>query len=237
MKPASCLPCTNKNCFVQRFGSAKMMREIDLHKSQSRYRKGEYIITEGSPVTGIYFTYNGKVKVVTEGLRGREHIVRLANNGHLIGHRGIGNEIYPIGAVALEDTVMCFVDNETLHHVFMQYPSFTYEIMMFYSQELRRVEKRIKYISQMTVREKIAEALLYLIDIFGFREKTKMLDIKLSRGDISGLAGTNADQVSRVISDLCKEGILKTQGKYIIVRDHKRLRKEVSAYDQYSQYL
>ena len=237
MKPVSCLSCQNKNCLIQRFGTVKMMQVVDLKKSQSRYKKGQYIITEGSPVSGLYFIFRGKVKVVTEGIQGREQIVRLANEGHLIGHRGYGNEIYPIGAVALEDTVMCFVDNDTLHHLFMEYPAFTYEVMMFYSQELRRTEKRIKYISQMTVREKIAEALLYLIDIFGFREKTKMLDIKLSRGEISGLAGTNPDQVSRVISDLCKEGTLRTEGKYIIVRDYKRLRKEVSDYDQYSLYL
>lgn len=225
--------CANKSCLVQRFGSYKMMDEIDLKKSQSWYKKGSYIITEGSPVTGIYFIYQGKVKVVTEGLMGKEQIVRLANDGHILGHRGYGGEIYPIGAVALEETVVCFIDNETLEQAFLEYPQFTIGLMMFYSQELRKTEKRIKYLSQMTVREKIAEALLYLIEMFGIKKKTKAMDVNLSRGEISELAGTNADQVSRVISDFKKEGILDTRGRRIIILDHDRLKEVIGSYDMY----
>lgn len=212
------------------------MSEIDTKKSQSWYKKGHYIITEGSPVTGIYFIYKGKIKIVTEGYMGKEHIVRLANNGHVVGHKGYGGEIYPIGAVGLEETIVCFIDNDTLDKVFLEYPKFVIALMMFYSQELRRLEKRIKYISQMTVHEKIVEALLYLIDIFGIQNDTQTIDVKLSREEISNLAGTNADQVSRVISELCKEGMLKTDKKNITILDHEKLKEIVRDYDLYFIY-
>ena len=237
MKSVSCLACPNNNCLIQRFGSTKMMAEIDKIKAQNWYKKGHYIITEGSPVTGLYFIYKGKVKVVSEGFMGKEHIVRLANNGHVIGHRGYGGEIYPVGTVAIDETVACFIDNEAINEAFIEYPKFAVALMMFYSQELRRTEKRIKYLSQMTVRDKIAEAILYLIDIFGIQKDTNIIDVKLSREEISNLAGTNADQVSRAISELCKEGILGTEKKNITILDYEKLKEIVKAYDLYFIYV
>jgi CRP-like cAMP-binding protein len=221
----SCITCKNEHCLIKQC-SPEWIKIIDVKKNQSRYKKGENIIREGDPVHGIYFILSGKVKVITTGLNEKQQIVRLANDGHILGHRGFAGDVYPIGAISMDDSLICFVENETLDEMFMSNPKFTFALMMFYSHELRKVEQRIKNIAQMNTREKVAEALLYLIEIFGLGEQQE-LNIFLSREDIAALAGTNAEQIIRQLTDFEKEKIISKKGKKIIILDQEELKKAI----------
>jgi CRP-like cAMP-binding protein len=207
------------------------VESADSSKSEGRYKEGQYIISEGSPVLGMYFICEGKVKIVAEGLNNREQIVRLATKGHILGHRGYGDRTYPIGAVALEHTTVCFIDNDAFLDLLNSNPEFLYGLMLFYSRELRNAERRNKYLSQMNIREKIAESLLYYIKTFGFDETTGLINLSLPRKEISDLAGTNTDQVSRTLSGFKEEGIIDTCGRRVYLHDHKKLKEVVHEFD------
>lgn len=219
----SCTTCKNRHCFIKQC-SPEWINIIDDNKNQNNYKKGEHIIREGNPVQGIYFIHTGKVKVITTGLNGKHQIVRLANDGHILGHKGFEGDVYPIGAIAMDDSLICFVENETLDDMFMSNPKFTYTLMMFYSHELRKLEQRIKNIAQMNTREKVAEALLYLIEIFGLDEHQE-LNTLLSREDIAAIAGTNAEQIIRQLTIFENEKIIAKKGKKIIILKQEELNK------------
>ena len=226
-----CNDCGNSRCFVQQFCVPTWVGIINLSRNMTLYKKDEDIFREGDRVFGMYFIHSGKVKVVSAGLNGRRQIVRMAGAGHILGHRGHGAETYPVGAVALDDTWVCFLDNATLHDAFLNNPKFTYELMMFYSSELRKTEVRLRFLAQMSLREKIAECLLAIKNMFGINEEDGSLNVTLSRQDIADLAGTNAEQVTRELTNFENELLVKKRGKEIlllnvpglldIVSDHK----------------
>lgn len=224
-----CNMCENSNCFIKRCES-EWISMLNLGKNTRLYKKGQQIIREGEPVLGIYFIKKGKVKVVSSGLNGKEQIVRLASDGHILGHRGYGEEYYPIGAVSIEDSQICFFDNDILLNAFEANFNFTYQLMMFYSQELCKGELRIKYFAQMTVEEKVTYALYYIIDTFGFYEDGKTINVRFSRQEIADIAGTNADQVGRAIASLKKQRFISTQGKKILVEDYEGMISVISQY-------
>lgn len=229
MKKINCTSCVNTHCFIQQHCSPEAI--LSLKKFQMTFKKGQNIITEGFPVLGIFFIQKGKVKVFSTGLNGRQQIVRFAADGHILGHRGYGlNDVYPISAVAMEDSTICFIENDELYKIFMGNPAFTIGIMMFYSRELLKVETRIKNIAQMNIREKVADALLMVMENFGLNEY-KELDIPLTREDIANIVGTNTEQVSRQISDFEQEGLIAKRGRKIIISDYERLGKIISAYN------
>jgi len=180
---------------------------------------------------GIYFIYRGKVKVTIKGENDKEQIVRLAKDGHILGHRGFGDESYPISASAIEDSLLCFVDNTTIFDAFQSNPEFTYHLMMFYSKELRKTEQRIKYLAQMNVTEKVVAAILYIKDTFGWCPEEKTLNVALKRKEIAAIAGTTSEQVSREINALKKEKILGKKGKIIILKNIEKLKDLIKDYD------
>ena len=223
-----CSDC-NADCFIKHC-SREYISLINEKKNQVVFGKGQYVFREGDPVSGIYFIQQGKVKVTSSGQRDREQIVRLAGDGHILGHRAYGRETHHINAVTLEESRICFTDNDILYNAFKANFEFLYSIMMFYSRELRKSEQRTKNFAQMTVEEKVIFALLYIIEIFGFNKKENTINASLSRQDIADIAGTNADQVSRIIAFLKKEKLVSTQGKKILIKNYEGLKKSISRY-------
>lgn len=230
MPQFSCKSCQNKECFIHQNWIPEWAD--DLIKYQIPFKQGQNIVSEGAPVLGIYFILTGKVKVFFTGLNAKHQIVRFASEGHIIGHRGFGNDVYPISAVAMEDSLVCFVENATLMEMFMSNPKFTLAMMMFYSRELRKMENRMKNIAQMNVREKVAEALLLLQDNFGLN-KQKEINVPFSREDIANTAGTNVEQVTRQITDFESEGLISKTGRKIGILNLEGLQKIISIHNQY----
>jgi len=230
MKKISCTSCTNSNCFIKKYCSVEWIGKVDALKHQISIKKDGYVIYEESPVLGIYLIQEGKVKVISTGINDKQQIVRFANDGHILGHRGKANDVYPIGAIAMEDSLICFIENNNLNEIFKGNPDLTIAIMSFYSRELRRAENRIKNIAQMDNREKVAEALLLINEIFG-SNKDRELNVPLTREDIANTIGTGYMQVARILTSFEEEGIIAKNGRKIAILDIPELQNIISEYN------
>ncbi len=224
-----CKACENSKCFIK-LCNPDYISLLSDRKNQIVLGRDQYVFQEGTPVFGIYFIQEGKVKIVSSNFEGKAQIVRLANKGHLLGHRGFGNETYPIGAIAMDDTRVCFIDNNTLYDAFKANFDLTYAILMFYSKELRKSEIRTKYFAQMKVDEKVIFALVYIIETFGLDSPKKYINAILSRKEIANIAGTNSDQVSRTIASLKKQNYINTVGNKIFVEDYQNLKSLITSH-------
>lgn len=217
MKNISCSSCSNTNCLVKKHCSPEWIQLIDQKKYQTLIKQNQHIINEGFPVLGIYFIQKGKVKVFSTGFTGKRQVVRFADDGHLLGHRALGtDDAYSIGAIALEDSLVCFFENTVLDEIFIHNPNFSHGLMMFYSQELRKLENRMKNIPRMNAREKVADALLLIFDSFGLNEQNE-LNVHFSRNTIANIAGSSSEQVSRLLADFEEENLIARYGRKIVI--------------------
>lgn len=226
-----CKDCNSINCYVKKHCSAEYINKISSSKNLNAYKKGDTVFREGNTMLGIHFVQQGGVKVVTPNLNGREQVVRLASAGNILGHRVLGNDKYYFNAIALMDTNVCFIETSLFKETCMNNPDFSYSLILFYALELRRTELRVKYHAQMNIREKVAEAFVYLNEILGTNPKTKTLNVELTRQEIADTAGTTSEQVSRQLTDFEEEKliarkkreiqILNLKGLENIVRDYK----------------
>ena len=228
----SCDACENYTCLIKR--NVDVLKDVDLlHlKSNIKCKKGQQFIIEGASVSGLFFVLKGKVKVFRTGISGKEQIVRFATKGEIIGHRGFGTEeFYSIGAIALEDTILCYFSKNNLQEALLNNPKFAYDFMLFYANELNRSESKVKSISQMTVRERVIDGLLYIHRKFGANKG--FLDVALTRKEYADYAGTSEEQVIRVFSALKKENLISSKGKKIGIPDIQRLKNEISEHNFY----
>lgn len=226
-KIAKCVECKNESCLIKKNCLTVSEHDYLSLKNTISCRKGQSFIIEGAPVYGLYFVYQGKVKVSMTGLNGKEQIVRFAKDGEIIGHRGFGvGKNYAIGATAIEDTILCNFSNQILLEMFQKYPNLTFDFMMFYAEELNRSESKVKKFAQMTVREKVIDSLLYLNRKFG--QKNGFLNLLLSRREIADFAGTTEEQVIRILSSLKKENLIEAKGKRIGIPNETKLKNEIA---------
>jgi len=90
------------------------------------------------------------------------------------------------------------------------------------SGDLKNSEQRLVSISQKTVRERIAEALLLLKEQFGMNGNSE-LDINLTRREIGDIAGVATETTIRTLSELKQDKVIEFVGKKIIILDLPRL--------------
>ncbi|MFM7023393.1 MAG: Crp/Fnr family transcriptional regulator [Flavobacteriales bacterium] len=193
-------------------------------------KKSQSFIIEGAPVQGIFFVYSGKAKVTRTGANGKEQVIRLASNGDIIGHRGYNRgTVYPIAATALEDTTLCYFHQKYFTHEMQTHNALTYDLMLFYADELDKSEARAKKYAQMNVKEKVIDTLLAIHDRFG--QDTKGLRFVLSRTELANVAGTKSEQLIRSLTALKNEGFIECEGKHIRIKDAETLRKEIERYN------
>ncbi|MFV9551218.1 Crp/Fnr family transcriptional regulator [Algibacter sp. PT7-4] len=228
----SCGVCNKINCLIH--NHAHILFNTNKKESNSilKCNKGNQFIIEGAPVNGLFFIKSGAVKVFRTGINGREQIVRFAKSCEIIGHRGFGTqEYYSIGAIALNDTELYYFSKENMQAILQKHPKITYDMMLFYANELNRSENKVKLISQMTVRERVIDTLLYIHRKFG--DLRGYINLPLSRKEYADYAGTTEEQVIRVFSILKKERLISAKGKKIGITNIQNLKKEISEHNFY----
>jgi CRP-like cAMP-binding protein len=195
---------------------------IDANRKTLQLKKGEQIFSEGEKVTGMFFVYSGAIKVHKKW-GDKELIVRFARNGNIVGHRGLGNELlYPVSATAIEESSVCFIDIDFFKASLKVNPGFLYELMMFFAEELKVSERKMRDMAHMPVKGRIANALLLLKEKFGVTAQG-YININLSRQDLASYAGTTYETVFRVLSEFLENGLVKISDKEISIASEENL--------------
>jgi CRP-like cAMP-binding protein len=78
--------------------------------------------------------------------------------------------------------------------------------------------------AQKSVKERLAETLLYLEETFGKNEDGSLV-VQLSREELSGMIGTATESCIRLLSEFNKLGLIELVGKKIILKDINKLKK------------
>ena len=59
---AHCNSCLNENCLIKKHIHLDAMKQYVQKKHSFICKKGQQFIIEGSPIQGLYFIFDGKVK-------------------------------------------------------------------------------------------------------------------------------------------------------------------------------
>ena len=230
----SCEKCTNSVCFFKQYESSMNQDLIEEKKHQAAYSEQQYIIHEGSPINGVFFVQQGKVKIFSAGLDGTPQIVRLVKEGESLCFRGYGKTKYCSSSVTLEGSRICYFETDDIMKVCNSSDLSKY-LVAYLSNEVEIADRRLKYMMQMNVREKTAEALLFMKKSFGLNEM-KELDVYMSRKDIAAIAGTSEELIIRQLSDFEKEKLIerKNHGSIIGLLDEIGLNKLIMKYNVFS---
>ncbi len=188
------------------------------------YKKGELIYEEGEQPMGLMFLCEGKVKVIKQGIR--QQIVRLPHAENIMGFRAFfANDCYMASAVALEKSLVCLVNKRLINSLIRQNSKFGLSLIQEFATELGFSEKRTVALTQKHIRGRLADSLLELIKIYGFKDDNKTINIDIARKDLACFANMTASNVIRTLKNFQTEGVINLESRYILVADYDRLKR------------
>ena len=217
-----------ENCIIRQMNSFKALKKEELkrmsdNKETRTIKKGEIIFKEGERLGGVFCVRDGVSKLSKLADTGRDQIVKLAKKGEVLGQRSVvASEITNLSATALEDMEVCFIPKSYIKDPLQHNPEFTNAVLKHMTQDLKNAEDVIVNMAQKTVRQRVAEVLMYLEEKFG-TDKEGYLYLQLTREDIADVVGTATESLIRTLTLLKKEGLVATKGKRIKIEDKKAL--------------
>lgn len=230
LKHRECSECEHKCMSLLNYCTDEELKYISDHKSTCVYKKGQTIFHEGGIPLGMYFISGGKVKVVKIMSGGKEQIIRLGKPSDTIGYRALlAGSRYSASAVAFEDSTVCFVPKDYIINVVDQNPKMATQLIKMLSISLGEAEQRLTQIALKPVRERLAEALLFLYHTYGIGEKD--FSIAISREDLANIIGTSKETATRFLTEFKEDSIITTHGSNIRILNKEKLVKISQLYD------
>jgi len=219
-----------EQCIVRQFSALKALSKEELLKMANcktsyTIKKGESVFEEGEVTNGVFCVKDGVCKMTKLSANGKDQIVKLTKPGELLGQRSmISDEPANLSAVALEDMEVCFVPKNEIMQFFNQNNQFSMNMMKTICGDLKEADDHMVSMAQKSVKERLAETLVYLEDNFGTNEDGS-LRIQLSREELAGMIGTATESCIRLLSEFNKNGWVDLTGKKITIKNKSHLKK------------
>ncbi|MBN2663834.1 MAG: Crp/Fnr family transcriptional regulator [Bacteroidales bacterium] len=185
-------------------------------------KRGEVVYKEGASFQSIAYIRSGLVKLHKIGFNDREQILKIVKAPNYVGIPiAIGHFIAQYSVTVLEDVTLCFISIDTFKCLLDENKNFAYQIIVDLCKNELDNYKNCLHKVQKHSAGLLADALLnFASSIYNSLE----YKLPLSRQELADLIGTSRENVSRMLSDFQRDGILKIENKYINIVDVKRLK-------------
>jgi CRP/FNR family transcriptional regulator, cyclic AMP receptor protein len=204
------------------------------HRSVLRhYPAGTIIFSESEPCSGLYVVESGHVRIFKSSTGGREQVLGIEGAGSSIAELPVfdgGN--YPASVSAIDDASLLFVSKQDFQALCLAHPQVALKVLQVVGARLRHLVGIIEELSFTTVRHRLAAFLLRLAQKEGNRSAQGVeITLPASNQELASQIGTVRELVSRNLSRLQAEGILKIDGRTVTICNLKAVEAEVDSAD------
>ncbi|MFB3815169.1 MAG: Crp/Fnr family transcriptional regulator [Terriglobales bacterium] len=197
-----------------------------------RFAAGEMIFSEGDPCPGLYVIESGFVKIFKSSPAGREQVLAIDGPGHSIAELPVfDGGSYPASAQAVHDTTLLFVSKQDFNSLCLEHPKVALKVLRVVGRRLRGLVAIIEELSFTTVRSRLASLLLRLARNGKQTSQGVEFMLPASNQELAAQIGTVRELVSRNLSRLQTAGIIRIEGRTVVVPDLKALEQEVESAD------
>ncbi|MBT3801842.1 MAG: Crp/Fnr family transcriptional regulator, partial [Bacteroidetes bacterium] len=153
-------------------------------------------------------------------------IIQFIAPGQLFGIKAvIEGSKYTTTTTAIEDSLVCFINNRKIFHLIMKYPNLTNYMLISLSRMLEEAETRMASIALKTVRQRVAESLLILVNTYKSDDSNTQFELRISREDLANSVGSATETVIRILKEFKEARLISINGRSIIVLDFFGLMK------------
>lgn len=190
------------------------------------FNKNQLIYAENEQPEFLWCLLKGKVKKIKEGVSGRTQILRLIRPVQYFGYRAFfAHEPYVSSALAFEESTLGAIPLNLVDELIHKNTG----LAMFFIHELSRTlggsNTRIVTLTQKHIRGRLAEALMLLLDSYGYEDDNSTLKIYMSREDLANLSNMTTSNAIRTLSTFVAEKLILVDGRRIKIINEAQLRK------------
>ena len=225
MANASC----NKSTIAPRLPNG-LSEQLFGNAAPRRLQAGEALFVAGDPGDGCYRLEQGLLKVVITSPQGDERILAMLEPGTIVGELAMIDGLPRSSSIfAARDCELSFISREAFEECTNQHPEVYRYLTSVLAARLRGTDESVAAVSFLTIRERLARALIELGDLLGEADEAGRIVInhKISQSDLAAMAGVARENVSRVMSDWKRRRVVTRSKGYYSLNSVESLRRKV----------
>ncbi len=190
------------------------------------FKKNQVIYAEGDDPEFLWCLFKGKVKKTKEGVGGRVQILRLIRPVQYFGYRAFfAEEKYVSSATAIEPSIIGALPMTLVREIIHNNIELAWFFIRELSHNLGGSDTKIVNLTQKHIRGRLAEAIMVLLDNYGYEDDNSTLKIYMAREDLANLSNMTTSNAIRTLSTFVNEKILVVDGRRIKIINEPMLRK------------
>ena len=201
-----------------------------LNNSNERiYSRGTIIFREGEETDGIYIITAGLIKVYKMSIDGREKTLAILNPGDIMGEMALFDYSYRSAtAEALEASTVNVIPRQDFERLLEEMPALAIKVIRVLAERLRQADEEIKNLLFLNARSRVILNLVQLVEqhMQGKNPGTS-IPFRLTHAEMANLIGVSRETVTRVISELQDEGLIRIEKRKLWINDIQRLKEEL----------
>jgi len=195
--------------------------------SRSRiYPRGAVVFHEGNTARGIYILSSGRAKISISSADGKKLIMRIASGGDVLGlYAGLTGRPFEATAEMVEGGRIDFVSRQDLLNLIGRQQTPGFDLVEVFSRQFSELvnHTRMLLLSESAL-EKLARLIVQWSRDFGERTSEGIrVQILLTQEEIAQVIGASRETVTRLLSALKRDQVIRVQRDSLWIRDSAAL--------------
>ncbi|HEX6186361.1 MAG TPA: Crp/Fnr family transcriptional regulator [Pyrinomonadaceae bacterium] len=192
---------------------------------ERRYARDEVLFLAGEEARGLYVIVEGSVRAFRVGLDGREQVIHVERAGATVAELPVFDDgPYPSTVAADEATSVLFIDKRDVRRLSLEHPEIALAALKVLAGRLRRCAELVETLSLREVGQRLARFLLAEARRRGARSGSGLrVELAHTNQQIAARVGSVREVVSRALTRLQHDGLVRLEGRRLTIPDEKAL--------------
>jgi CRP/FNR family transcriptional regulator, global nitrogen regulator len=199
-----------------------------LRVVERRFAPKDTIFTPGDPDDQLYFLLSGVVRLYKVYGDYKEATTALLKDSGVFGKLNlVEGRWQDVFAEAVTEARVAGIQKASLERVIKSNPEFALRLFSSLSERLRQSDEVIESLLHREVSIRLATLLSNLAERFAANDGT-LMDVRLTHQDLANMIASTREAVSKVMSELQRDGVIETRNRRIAILDRGALSKRAS---------
>ena len=199
----------------------RVIRDLVARGIVHRYRRNTYLFHQGDEAPDVFFLVEGRVEISSLSAGGQRQLHTTIDQPQFFGELGVlGDMPRTAAALALDETAAWVVAADVFLRFLSDEPTASRSLLRVLARQVQSHEAFVDDLLFLDLKGRVAKRLLQLVSpsLDDLPEDGAVLPSIVTHADLASLCGGSRENVTRILSDFQRRGLLERDGRRFVLK-------------------
>ena len=195
--------------------------ELAGRGSLRRYRRHTYLFHQGDDSPDVLFLVSGRVEISSMSVNGQRQLHTTLDSPQFFGELGVLGEMGRTAeALALEESEVWVAPGEAFLAFLAAHPTAARALFRALARQVQAQESFVEDLLYLDLKGRVAKRLLQLVSpsLDALPDDGAVVPSVVTHADLASLCGGSRENVTRILSDFQRRGLVGREGRRYVLK-------------------